>query len=101
MSDTIIDIRQSDIEEGRGRGAMRQVGGVDSDRLRSLVERIERLEEDRKALSEDIKDIYKEAASAGYDAKVLRELIAERRKDPKAVEELQSLLDVYRSAVGR
>jgi len=70
------------------------------DRLHSLVSRIERLEEERKALGADIKDIYTEAKSAGFDVKVLRQLIAERRKEPAEVEEQRSLLEVYRDALG-
>ena len=77
-----------------------QWGNIAADRLRSLVERIERLEEERKALSSDIKDIYAEAKSAGFDVKVLRQLISLRRKEPAEVEEAQTLLDVYRRALG-
>ena len=75
-------------------------GGVAVERLRSLVERIERLEEERKALSSDIKDIYAEAKSAGFDPKVLRALISLRKKEPAEVEEQETLLDVYRRALG-
>lgn len=75
-------------------------GGVAADRLRSLVERIERLDEDRKALSDDIKDIYQEAKSAGFDVKVLRQIIAIRKQDAADVEERETILDVYRHALG-
>jgi uncharacterized protein (UPF0335 family) len=77
-----------------------QWGNIAADRLRSIVERIERLEEERKALSSDIKDIYGEAKSAGFDVKVLRQLISIRRKQPAEVEEAETLLDVYRRALG-
>ena len=77
-----------------------KTGGIAADRLRSLVERIERLEEERKSLGSDIKDIYAEAKSAGFDVAVLRELIRIRRKEPAAVEEQETLLDVYRRALG-
>jgi uncharacterized protein (UPF0335 family) len=73
---------------------------IAADRLRSLVERIERLEEERKTLAGDIKDIYAEAKSAGFDPKVIRALIAERKQDAAEVEEHQTLLDVYRRALG-
>ena len=73
---------------------------VATDRLRSLVERIERLEEERKALGSDIKDIYSEAKAAGFDVKVLRQLIRIRKQDPADVEEQETLLDVYRRALG-
>lgn len=74
--------------------------GIAADRLRSLVDRIERLSEKRTALTADIKDIYTEAGSAGFDVKALRALIAIRKKDAAKVEEQQSLLDVYMTAMG-
>ena len=77
-----------------------QVGGVAADRLRSLIERIERLEEERKALGSDIKDIYAESKSAGFDVKVIRQIIRIRKQEPADVEEQESLLDVYRRALG-
>jgi len=73
---------------------------VAGDRLRSIVDRIERLEEERKALGSDIKDIYGEAKSAGFDVKVLRQLIRIRKEEPADVEEQETLLDVYRRAIG-
>ncbi len=76
------------------------VGGIAADRLRSIVERIERLEEERKALAGDIKDIYAEAKSAGFDVKVLRQIISLRKKEPAEVEEQETLLDLYRRALG-
>lgn len=77
-----------------------EVGGIATDRLRSIVERIERLEEERKALASDIKDIFQEAKSAGFDTAVLRQIIALRRKEPAEVEEQETLLDLYRRALG-
>ena len=77
-----------------------RTGGITADRLRSIVERIERLEEERKALASDIKDIYSEAKSAGFDVKVLRQLIRVRKQEPAEVEEQETLLDVYRRAIG-
>ena len=75
-------------------------GGIAAERLRSLVERIERLEEERRALGGDIRDIYAEAKSAGFDVKVLRQLISIRKREPADVEEQETLLDVYRRALG-
>jgi uncharacterized protein (UPF0335 family) len=75
-------------------------GGVAVDRLRSLVERIERLEEERKALGNDIKDIFAEAKSAGFDPKVLRQLIRIRKQEAAEVEEQETMLDIYRRALG-
>lgn len=77
-----------------------KVGGIAADRLRSLVDRIERLEEERKALGADIKDIYSEAKSAGFDVKALRRLIQVRKQESSEVEEQETLLDVYRRALG-
>jgi uncharacterized protein (UPF0335 family) len=77
-----------------------QSGGGAIERLRSLVERIERLDEERKALSSDIKDIFTEAKSAGFDVKVLRTLIKIRKQDAAEVEEQEMMLDTYRNALG-
>jgi uncharacterized protein (UPF0335 family) len=77
-----------------------KVGGVAADRLRGLVERIERLEDERRALGNDIKDIYAEAKSTGFDVKVLRQLIRLRRQEPAEIEAQETLLDVYRRALG-
>lgn len=81
-------------------GADTEVGGIAADRLRSIVERIERLEGERKALGADIKDIFAEAKSAGFDVAVVRKLLALRKKEPAEVEEQETLLDLYRRALG-
>lgn len=75
-------------------------GNVSASRLRSLIERIERLEEERKAIAGDIKDIFSEAKGSGFDVKVMRQLIRIRKQDPGEVEEQEALLDVYRRALG-
>lgn len=89
----------SGVKPGVDREELR-TGGVAADRLRSIVERIERLEEERKAIGSDIKDIFSEAKSAGFDVKVLRALIAIRKKEAAEVEEQETILDVYRRALG-
>ncbi len=76
------------------------VGGIAADRLRSIIERVERLEEERKALSGDVKDIFTEAKSAGFDVKVIRQIIRQRKQEPSEVEEQETLLDIYRRALG-
>ena len=73
---------------------------IAAERLRSLVERIERLNGERKELGDDIKEIFAEAKSAGFDVKVMRVLIKIREQDVAAVEEREALLDVYRRALG-
>lgn len=75
-------------------------GGIAADRLRSIIERVERLESERKALSGDIKDIFSEAKSAGFDVKVIKQIIRIRKQEPADVEEQETLLDVYRRALG-
>src|SRR4051812_39099429 len=77
-----------------------EVGGIAADRLRSIIERVERLEEERKALGSDIKDIFAEAKSAGFDIAVLKQIIRLRKKEPAEVEEQETLLDLYRRALG-
>lgn len=69
-------------------------------RLQSIVDRIERLNEEKSALTNDIKDIYHEAKSAGFDVKALRQLIRTRAQDAAEVEEIEALIDIYRRALG-
>ncbi len=70
------------------------------ERLKSVIDRIERLEEERKALGSDIKDIFVEAKSAGFNPKVIRELLRLRKMDPDDLREQRELLDLYMHAVG-
>jgi uncharacterized protein (UPF0335 family) len=79
---------------------MPDVGGIAGDRLKSFVERIERLEEERKALGADIKEVYAEAKGTGFDPKIMRQLIRLRRMDKDDLDEQESLLDIYKRAVG-
>ena len=74
-------------------------GGVAGDRIRSFVERIERLEEEIKGLSDDKKDIYAEAKGEGFDVKILREVVRLRKQDKDEREEHETLLDVYLHAL--
>ena len=76
------------------------VGGVAVDRLRSFVDRIERLEEEKKGLQDDIKDIYAEAKGTGFEPKVLRKLISLRKKTKEDRQEEEMLLDLYKQALG-
>lgn len=77
-----------------------EVGGIAADRLRSIIERIERLGEEKKALQSDISDVFAEAKGAGFDVKVIRQVIRIRRQEPADVEEFETLLDLYRRALG-
>jgi uncharacterized protein (UPF0335 family) len=76
------------------------VGGIAADQLRSIVERIERLEEEKKALAEDIKDVYAEAKGNGFDTKILRKIIALRKRDRAELDEEESILELYLHALG-
>jgi len=76
------------------------VGGIAADRLRSIIGRVERLEEERKALSGDIKDIFSEAKSAGFSVPTIKQIISIRKREPADVEEQETLLDIYRRALG-
>lgn len=78
---------------------MGNVRGVATERLKSFVERIERLEEERSALASDIRDVYSEAKGAGFDVKVMRQVIRLRKLDRAEREEQEALLETYRRAL--
>ncbi|MET0258756.1 MAG: DUF2312 domain-containing protein [Methylobacterium sp.] len=73
---------------------------VAADELRSFVERVERLEEEKKTISDDIKDVYGEAKSRGYDVKVLRKVVSLRKQDRDERAEQEAILDLYLQALG-
>lgn len=70
------------------------------DQLKSLVERIERLEEEKKALSDDIRDVYAEAKGNGYDVKALRQVVRLRKQDKDERAEQEAILETYLQALG-
>ena len=70
------------------------------DRLRLLIERIERLEEEKKGIGDDIKDVYNEAKAAGYDAKIMRQIVRLRKMEPHDRQEMEAILDTYKAALG-
>lgn len=73
---------------------------MSDDRLRLLIERIERLEEEKKGISDDIKDVYQEAKATGYDAKILRAVIRLRKMEPDDRKEFEAVLETYMNALG-
>lgn len=73
---------------------------VGADEIRSFVERVERLEGEKKAIAEDIKEVYGEAKSRGFDAPVLRRIVAIRKMDAAKRKEFEAVLDLYMSALG-
>src|SRR6476646_3956507 len=79
---------------------MPDIGGIAGERLRSFIERIERLEEEKRALSGDIKEVFSEAKGNGFDTKIMRQLIRIRRMDKDDLDEQETLLDIYKRALG-
>ena len=79
---------------------MADVGGVATDHLRSYIERIERLEEERAALGADIRDVYAQARSAGFDGKIMRQVVRIRKMDQGDRQEQEYLLNLYKQALG-
>ena len=79
---------------------MPDVGGIAGEHLRSFIERIERLEEEKRTLANDIKEVYAEAKGTGFDTKIIRQLIRLRRMDKDDLDEQDTLLDIYKRAIG-
>lgn len=76
------------------------IGGVAGDRLRSFVERVERLEEEKRGIQDDIKEIFAEARGTGFAPKILRQIIRLRKKGKEERQEEQALLELYQAALG-
>jgi len=76
------------------------VGGVAGVRLKSFIERIERLEEEKTAIADDIKDVYAEAKGTGFDAKTIRKVVSLRKLDVEKRREADDMLELYKSAIG-
>ncbi len=76
------------------------VGGIAGEQLLAIIGRIERLEEEKKAIAEDIKDVFSEAKGNGFDTKIIRKIIAIRKRDANEVAEEETMLDVYQRAIG-
>jgi uncharacterized protein (UPF0335 family) len=70
------------------------------DRLRLLIERVERLEEEKKGISDDIRDVYNEAKAVGYDVKIMRQIVRLRKMKPDDRREMDMILDTYKAALG-
>jgi uncharacterized protein (UPF0335 family) len=83
-------------ERGEGMGG----GQVAADELRLLIERAERLEEEKKGINEDIRDVFAEAKSRGYDPKAIKKIMLVRRKKPEEYQEEEMILETYMQALG-
>ena len=79
---------------------MADTGGVAAGQLRSFIERIERLEEEKKGISDEIRDVFAEAKGNGFDTKVMRQVIRLRKKEPAERQEEEAILDLYMHALG-
>jgi uncharacterized protein (UPF0335 family) len=75
-------------------------GSIAADELRLLIERIERLEEEKKAMADDIRDVYAEAKARGYDPKTMRTVVRLRKMETHVRQEAEAILDTYKAALG-
>ncbi|TXC73565.1 DUF2312 domain-containing protein [Sphingorhabdus soli] len=75
-------------------------GNVAADQLRLFIERVERLEEEKKGIADDIRDVYAEAKGQGYDPKIMRQIVRLRKMQPHDRAEMEAILDTYKSALG-
>lgn len=83
-----------------GDGDAKDVEGIAGARLKSFIERVERLEEEKRNLAADIKEIYAEAKAVGFDTKTMRKIVSLRKMDSEKRDEEDHLLDLYRTAIG-
>jgi uncharacterized protein (UPF0335 family) len=77
-----------------------ETGGVSGARLRSFIQRIEKLEEDKAAIGEDLKEVYAEAKGTGYDTKIIRQIVRLRKVEIEQRRESEELLELYKAAIG-
>lgn len=88
------------LEADKGNPMTENTSGISAERLRSLIKRIEKLEEDKAAVSEDIKEVYAEAKGTGFDVKIIRQIVRLRKVELEKRREHSELLDLYMSAIG-
>lgn len=102
MAKTMARVREtvSNDEDESESGQVGSTGGVAGARLKSFLERIERLEEEKKALAEDVKDIYAEAKGVGFDTKTMRRILKLQKMEPDKRREEDELLELYMAAIG-
>jgi uncharacterized protein (UPF0335 family) len=93
-------IAEADVEEGGHQGDVDVIGSAAREQLKAFVQRIERLEEEKASIGADLKEVYAEAKSMGFDTKVLRKVISLRKMDSNDRAEQEALLDLYLGAIG-
>lgn len=91
---------ENDDAKTSSESAAKTVQGVSGERLKSFIERVERLEEEKTAIAEDIKDVYSEAKAVGYETKIIRKIVSQRKMDTEKRREEEELLDLYKAAIG-
>jgi uncharacterized protein (UPF0335 family) len=89
-----------DMPDGSPVSKKTKAGPISADRLKSFVERIEKLDEEKAAIASDIRDVFSEAKGVGYDVKTMRKIISIRKMDAADRDEQDALLDVYKHALG-
>lgn len=94
--DNVTELKQTNNDSSDDK----DVGGVAGARLKSFIERVERLEEEKSAIAEDIKDIYGEAKGTGFDPKTIRKIVSLRKLDIEKRREADDMLELYKSAIG-
>jgi len=75
-------------------------GGISPEQLRNYIERIEKLEEEKAALQQDLNEVYNEAKANGFDTKIMRQIIRLRKKDHEDRQQEESMIDLYKNALG-
>lgn len=98
--DRAYDLDEQQMEEVTRRLKQPRAGGIAADQLRSIIGRVEKLEEEKAALAADIRDVYAEAKGNGFDTKTIRQIIKLRRMEAAEREEAETLLDTYMRALG-
>lgn len=96
----IQEMPQSSVVKAIVAGEAQDTGGVVGKRLLSFIERVERIEEEKAGLVDDIKDVMTEAKGVGFDTKIIRRIIRERKMDVESRREEAELMDLYKSAIG-
>ena len=100
-ADSLMEAEQKRVDDEKAREPeLPEVGGVAGKRLLSVIERVERLEEEKAAIAEDIKEVFAEAKGTGYDVKTIRKIIRLRKMDVEKRREEHELLELYKSAIG-
>lgn len=100
MSENVAAFPQNSDQETSQDDETQDVGGVAGKRLKAFIDRIERLEEEKANLMEDIKEVYAEAKGHGFDTKTMRKIISLRKMDHEKRRESEELLELYKSAIG-